>query len=372
MLVILVPSLSVGGTERQVCVLVNGIVTAQPSMRQEVVVVTLRGGGALERDVRDGGVVVVSPQPRGPVPGLRSILGLIRVLRDHRPTVVYSLLTPANVLAALVRPVSGRYRLVWGVRSQTGSMGRARWRRVAVEWAVRLCAVGVERVVVNGDAVAEYVCSLGVRRDRIVVIPNGIDTSRFAPDAWTRALVRSELDVADDAVLVVSLARFVPEKDHETLLRALALFVASGPVTMAFLAGDDPLGALPALQRLSVDLGLAEVVRFSPPRNDVEAIMNAADVLVLSSVSEGMPNVVLEALACGTPVVSTDAGDVRSVLPPDRVVAVRDPQALARTMLAATSSAAGRRASLLADRYAVHSMVEATLQALMLTSDAPE
>ncbi len=162
-------------------------------------------------------------------------------------------------------------------------------------------------VAVNTEAYAYYRQKYPARRDRIRHIPVPVDTILFAPRAQREARERWDLDPAARIVLYVG--RLAPEKRVHLVVGAFRRLAASEEDLLLLVAGDGPdRSRLEALASQSV----SGRVRFlgNRPRPEIPALMNAADVLVLTSRREAMPTVVLEGLACGVPVVSTEVGDV--------------------------------------------------------------
>ncbi|MBI1338312.1 MAG: glycosyltransferase [Phycisphaera sp.] len=163
---------------------------------------------------------------------------------------------------------------------------------------VTAVATWVKRALVDNE---------GIRPERIEVILNGIDPERFAvPSAALRQEVRRELDIAPDQPVILQVARFHPVKDHATALRAHAMVVRSIPGALLLLVGEGEERA--HIERQALELGVRERVRFLGVRSDVPRIMAAADVFLLSSVSEGISVTLLEAMGCGLPIVATDVG----------------------------------------------------------------
>jgi glycosyltransferase involved in cell wall biosynthesis len=175
---------------------------------------------------------------------------------------------------------------------------------------------------------------------QVEVVRNGIDTRRFA-FAGPRA--------GGPAVFV---ARLAPEKDVPTLLRATALICRQRPGFRLAIAGDGP--SLPEMRRLVSDLNIADRVQFLGLVHNVPALLAEARLFVLSSISEGVPLTLLEAMASGLPVVATSVGGTPEVVndcETGLLVPPRDPPALAAAMtrllddndLARTMGEAGRR-----------------------------
>jgi len=163
-------------------------------------------------------------------------------------------------------------------------------------------------VTAVSEAVAASVVALGVPRARITVIANGVDTQRFHEGRGDRAA----LGANGATPLIGSVGCLAPRKDYATLFDALALLRARGIDFRAAVVGDGPeRGALEA--RLAT-LGLGDRVRLLGERADVETLLPAMDLFVLSSREEGIPNALLEAMAAGRPAVATAVGGTPEVL----------------------------------------------------------
>lgn len=171
----------------------------------------------------------------------------------------------------------------------------------------RLAWKSVSQVLSVSSRLADRLArEVGFPRDRIRTIRNGVDGRRF--EAISRAAAREAIGVKPTDLLIGTVGRLVAVKDHETLLEALAVLARKVNRLQAVVVGDGPL--LDLLARRRSELGLDGVVRFLRHRDDVEKVLGALDIFVLSSVSEGLPNTILEAMAAGLPVVATDVGGV--------------------------------------------------------------
>ncbi len=176
---------------------------------------------------------------------------------------------------------------------------------------------------------------------RFVVVPNGYDLKIFQPDPNARQRLRAELGIAESEILTGTVARIDPMKDHPTLLAALAQVRDQGRELRHLLVGDGCVETNLELTGLIRDLGLSDDIRLLGRRNDIPAVMNALDLHVLSSRREAFPNALAEAMACGTPCVSTDAGDAALIIGSTGwVVPIQDPKALAGAIGMATDAMA--------------------------------
>jgi glycosyltransferase involved in cell wall biosynthesis len=151
---------------------------------------------------------------------------------------------------------------------------------------------------------------------RITVIHNGVDGRRFSPDASARAHFRRAYGVSDEEFCIGCVGNLIPVKDHLTLLRAVDGFARSGRPWRLLIAGAGP--ELPTLTAFAdAHPAWKSRVMFLGRNNSIAGLLNAMDVFVLSSLTEGISNSLLEAMATGLPVVATATGGNPEVVPDD-------------------------------------------------------
>lgn len=178
-------------------------------------------------------------------------------------------------------------------------------------WLVARCLRRADAVVALSAELRDAVIALGVRPERVHVILNGVDATRFAFMDRNQCRARLELDPAKRIVLAVG--RLTEGKGHQHIIRALATVRGTPEAELYIVGGVNPESRYDqALRALVVEHGLQGRVHFleEQPQERLALWYGAADVFCLASHREGCPNVVLEALACGTPVVVNDVGAV--------------------------------------------------------------
>lgn len=170
---------------------------------------------------------------------------------------------------------------------------------------------------------------------KIEVVENGVDPSRFRPaGADERARIRGEVGIPATAPTIGILAVLRPEKDHATALHAMRMVLDEIPDARLVLIGDGPLRRL--LEQLAVQLGIADNVVFAGARSDVDRVLALVDVTLLSSYTECFPLAVLEAMACGVPVIGTEVGGVPDMIDDGvtgQLVPAREPRAMADALI---------------------------------------
>ena len=305
-IIILLSALGRGGAQRQAVVTGLGL----QRLGHDVTFVSLRGSAALDAEVVDGGGTL---RLLGSNRRMGGLLGRLRFLFDPatgRADVIYSYMPAANVTATLVTFLRRRPANVWGLRDSGLVMANYGRATRLLDWAARHLARRPQTIVCNSTAAVEYYGSHGYPRDRMVVIPNGIDVDRFTPDSAIRESTRRSFGFGPDDVVVVCLARFDPMKGQADLVRALADLVAAHPNARLLLCGDHSDADALAVRSLAEELGVHDRVSVRQGSPRPEDVLRASDVLAMPSrYGEGFSNVVAEALACGLPVVVSDVGD---------------------------------------------------------------
>lgn len=183
--------------------------------------------------------------------------------------------------------------------------------------ANRLLLERRDRLVGVGQAVRQaLIDNEGLPAERIDVIYNGVRTGAFTAQADARSAVRAELGIGPTDLLIVQVARLDYLKDHATALRALHTLLVRRADAKLLLVGEGP--ERPSIEQLIGELGIAPAVRLLGLRQDVARLLGAADVFLLSSISEGIPLTIIEAMAAGVPVVATRVGGIPEMIEDSR------------------------------------------------------
>jgi glycosyltransferase involved in cell wall biosynthesis len=295
----------------------------------------------------------------------RWIVGMERLLRSRFDVVHAHAPLSAAVARVQVRIRTHRPALVYTEHN--------RWS--SYHWATRHANRATYRLNDTVFAVSDDVRdSIPARlRSRVEVLVHGIDLARVRAHAHDRATMRAELGVADDQMLVVTVANYREHKGYPHLLRAAAMLRDTGAPIRFAIVGQGQLEA--EVERLHAELDLSDTVHLLGYRPDAVRVIAAADVFCLASLHEGLPVAVMEAQALGVPVVATAVGGLCQavsdevdglLVPPGDAAALGaalgrlvDPEL--RSRMSAAAAVAGERFSA---RYAV-ARIEATYRALV-------
>ena len=288
-------------------------------------VCALDEGGPLAEDLDQGGIPyhVVG---RGPGFDWRLILKLRRLFRRARVDLVQTHHLAPLVYAGVAARLAGA-RLVH-VEHEYFTFTRSRARRL-----LKTLAPFCHRLVVVGQEIKDYlVREVGLRPSRITVISNGVDLRRYTPESRGS---RELFGFAGEDRLIGHVARLEPAKDQATLLHAFQTVLAAYPTARLVIIGDGSLRG--DLEELARTLGIAKRVDFLGLRRDVADLLPHSECFVLSSLNEGLPLSILEAMACARPVVATAIGAIPSVVR-HRITGLTvppgDPAALAASLMA--------------------------------------
>jgi glycosyltransferase involved in cell wall biosynthesis len=266
---------------------------------------------------------------------LHDVIRLHRFLAQEKPDILMANVDHNNVAAALAKAISGSTtRLVICQHNpiSAGFHATVNWKHRFVPICYRTLEGKVDHAVAVSNGIArELEHQAGFPREKITTIYNAVIGDDFAERAAAPALHPWLLH--RDRPVFVTAGRLVEMKDHRTLLRAFGLFLESQPGRLIIL-GVGPM--LDELRHLAAALSIESHVAFPGFVTNPLPFMRGADAFVLSSRSEGFGNVLVEAMGCGTPVVSTSCphgpADILSHGEYGVLVPPRDPDALARAM----------------------------------------
>lgn len=301
---------------------------------------------------------------------ITSLPGLVRYLRRERPWAMLSALSHANVVAVWARQLARvSTRLVVSERNAiSAALGGIRLRREGwMPWFMRISYPHAEAVVAVSKGVADDLARIiGLPRGRIDVVYNPIDAGQVQRRSlepvghpWFRV---------GEPPVILGVGRLTMQKDYPTLIRAFARLREKREARLVILGEGELRGAL---QELIADLGLSESIALPGFVDNPFAWMRAADLFVLSSAWEGLPGVLIQAMACGTRVVSTDCPSGPAEILENgqwgRLVPVGDVEALVQAMGASLDDPAPPDVVRRVADFSIEKAVEGYLQALQVT-----
>ena len=318
----LIPTLDRSGAEKQMVLLAKGL----PRDRFRVEVAALTRLGPLAAELAAAGIPVTPIGKRFKVDPL-ALGRLTRFLKAKRFDVVQTWIYAADTYGRVAAHRAGVPVVV------TAEMAVDLWKGRSERTVDRFLARWTDRVVGNSRAVADFYAGVGIPQAKLAVIPSGIADDE--PPAVDRAAVRAELGLPVACPLAIFVGRLADQKGVADLVAALDVLQHVRPDLRTLIVGDGPLRERLEARAHAFQLVAPGRTRFLGHREDVPRLLAASDLLVLPSLYEGMPNVVLEAMRFRKPVVATAAPGTTELVIPDEtglLVPTRNPPALAQAI----------------------------------------
>lgn len=314
-MLLVVTGLGMGGAEHVVVNLADELV----NRGHEVKIAYLTGPELVLPSNKNIEVVGLSMDSYKNLPS--SYLKLRKLIKSFNPDVVHSHMFHANILTRLLNTSTNIPKLI-STAHNTNEGGKI--RMLAYRLTDKLADISTN---VSDEAVSEFIKKGAVKPGRMVSIANGIDIKKFTFDKSARKEKRQELSINNEKMLL-AVGRLGEQKDYPNLLNAIAILQKTRKDFKVFIVGDGPLKD--ELQNLSKHLKLEGFVEFLGIRRDVDKLMSAADIYVMSSAWEGLPMVILEAMSSERIVVTTDCGGTKEVVDGvGFVIPPNDPKSLA-------------------------------------------
>lgn len=296
------------------------------------VVISFMDGGKYGSILNESGVEVYCLNMKQGVVSIKPLFRLFKLIKKVNPDLVQTWMYHADLIGGVLARLAGVRHVFWGVRNSTLVPSVSKRSTIFIS---KLCAklshfIPSKIICCAYDALSVHK-NIGYNNDKLVVIQNGYDLKKFKLDREARLRVREELKIRKGEFLIGTVGRYDPQKDHLNLLKSLKILLKKNINFKCILVGKGLTSSNTVLLEDINRLKLNNNIILGGIRSDIPAIMNALDLHILpSAYGEGFPNVVAEAMACGTPCIATDVGDAREiVLNNDFLVEVKNAHELA-------------------------------------------
>ncbi len=305
--------LNKGGAEMMMRRLVEAHQRNADDIRHVVVSMTDLGfhGDALRKQ----GVDVRCLGMRSPWQMMSAMVMLVRILNELKPDIVQTWMVHADLLGGVAARWAGVHRVIWGVRTtdytvESRSTRFVRWMCAHLSPVIPACIVCAAQASLDNSREAGYDAS------KLMVIANGFDVQNLKRFAGQGRLIRAKVDrLRENGVVVVGcLGRYNSAKDHENFVKAAGILAACYPACRFLMVGRGLDASNEKLVSLISATGFDERFVLMGEQSDPASYLDAMDVFVLSSCTEGFPNALGEAMTLGIPCVSTDVGDAALLL----------------------------------------------------------
>ncbi|MCB5161510.1 glycosyltransferase family 4 protein [Marinomonas algarum] len=301
----------------------------------EHLVISLMDAGKYGSMLEDFGVKVYCLNMSNGILGLLNVFRIFSIVRKVKPDVVQTWMFHGDLFGGVLSRLAGVKNIVWGVHHTTLIKGESKRSTILIAKINSLLSRFIpKKIIYCADRSREVQESIGFYKKKGMVVSNGYDVSEYVANEKLGEDFKKELKLHSE-LLIGHVARFDPQKDQNNLFVGLSLLNIQS--FKAILIGTNLDDDNSLLVKKKTELELKDSVKLIGRRNDIPSAMNAIDVFVLSSsFGEAFPNVLNEAMACGTPCITTDVGDAsRIVGDTGWVVPPKDPQALSDAIMEA-------------------------------------
>lgn len=299
-----------GGAETQLSNLLIGL----KQKGYDVKLVVFYPNGQLEEKIRANNIPIISLNKKSRYDNFSILLKLYKIIKREEPQIVHSYLSMTNIFASMIRYISPKVKIIWGVRnSVTRPIHHKFVNKIEFKIEPYLSRIP-DAIISNSFAGKLASIERGFPEDKLYVIPNGVDTQKYDINNNLRNKFRKKYDIEKFTVYGV-VGNFNIIKNHELVIDAVerlspenkeklrVIFIGNGPETRKL-----------ALQEYLNCKKLNQVIFFGQHEDYMEEVYNGLDYLISSSNSEGFSNVITEAMACGKTIICTDCGDNKKIV----------------------------------------------------------
>jgi len=302
--------------------------------KENMIVVSLTEGGVIAQELRDHGVEVVQ-LPRSSF--IKSITALSKLVSEYNPKLIQSWLYRADLLAGLVGRLRG-VSVIWNVRQTETSKVSGQ----AHIWLIQrinalLSYVLPKEIIYCAKAAKSSHQKIGYSKSKGLVISNGVDTDKYQPSQELRSEQRGSLGIDEDEVIVGMVARLDPLKNHQRFFRVMVDVIRKSTQNKIklLLVGKGMTTDNNMVSEMIDQHEMQDHCLLVGEQKDIPCFLNAMDIHLLTSDSEGWPNVLGEAMSAGCLCVATDVGDVAQILgvDPASVIAKSDEKTMVERVI---------------------------------------
>ncbi len=278
-------------------------------------VISLKGKGKYGKMIEEKGIKIFYFNFSFDISLISNFIDLIKLIKKINPDVVQTWLYHADLLGGCAAYIANSKNIFWGIHHGSLDKNINKFSTIFVSKINSYLSYFIpKKIIVCADSSKFLHIKNGFSQKKFITIPNGIDIKKFKRSSKKRAFFRNKINIKSDETLYGTVARFHPIKDHITLINSIYRLKNAGYKFKYLLVGDKINNKNKLLNELIKKYRLEETIILLDKEENISLVMNAIDLHILSSKSEALPMVILEAMCCGTPCLSTNVGDIKKLI----------------------------------------------------------
>lgn len=324
----IITDLDVGGAE----MMLYNLVKEHKRSGHDINVIGLAADGPIGEKIKQCGIPVTVIDMKKNSFDLRTLFRIVNLIKEIDPDVIQTWMYHADLVGQTAAIMAGNRPVVWGLHHTVDRSTIMKPLTRKIIWInARLSTFLPKKVICCSEATCKSHIEQGYAANKMIVIPNGIDLADFKVDPDAKKNKLNEFGMKPGVQLIGMMARFHPQKDHQTFIKAAQILHRTNPDVHFILAGAQLDRENQVILDWITEAGLEENIHLIGLRSDIPQLVAGFDIATLSSAyGEALPVSICEAMACGVPCVVTDVGDSRELVSNTGItVPVKDPIALA-------------------------------------------
>ena len=305
----IITNLTIGGAETMLLRLIKH----KPDLARSTTVISLTDKAEIGRILETMGVNVISLEMRNWSSIFKVLFNLKKIIQNEKPDIIHTWMYHANILGGIAAVLAKNKNIIWSIRRSEFSWGESPLTYIIMKLGAMLSKFIPKVVVCVAESGLKNHQKYGYEPDNMIVIPNGFNVDKFKHDQVIRKEIRKELNIYDDEVVIGCVGRFHESKGYEILIASSMEVIKLHKKVRYLLIGRNVDQRNTILMEWINNTGFSDHFLLAGEKHNIADYMRAMDIFCLSSITEGFPNVVGEAMASALPCVVTSVGDVQKI-----------------------------------------------------------